>query len=173
MSLLKQWEENAYQERTQEENDAFWKPYLEKEKSIYEVLVGDKIDVLSGTVKELAEKYSISTLDFSGFLSGINSSLENPLEVETLEEDSQIDVKIDFEKLLFNMHDATAEWLYGLPQWDNVFTKEKQREIKAAYNRSKTVVNEIKIGRNDPCPCGSGKKYKKCCGSGNANNQQS
>jgi len=21
-----------------------------------------------------------------------------------------------------------------------------------------------KIGRNDPCPCGSGKKYKKCCG---------
>jgi preprotein translocase subunit SecA len=26
--------------------------------------------------------------------------------------------------------------------------------------------NRIKIGRNDPCPCGSGKKYKKCCGSG-------
>ena len=26
------------------------------------------------------------------------------------------------------------------------------------------VVNEPKIGRNDPCPCGSGKKYKKCCG---------
>ena len=27
-----------------------------------------------------------------------------------------------------------------------------------------TVANEKKIGRNDPCPCGSGKKYKKCCG---------
>lgn len=27
-----------------------------------------------------------------------------------------------------------------------------------------TVVNENKIGRNEPCPCGSGKKYKKCCG---------
>jgi hypothetical protein len=27
-----------------------------------------------------------------------------------------------------------------------------------------TVVNTIKVGRNDPCPCGSGKKYKKCCG---------
>ncbi|MDA3809909.1 MAG: YchJ family protein [Spirochaetaceae bacterium] len=26
------------------------------------------------------------------------------------------------------------------------------------------VVNENKVGRNDPCPCGSGKKYKKCCG---------
>lgn len=29
---------------------------------------------------------------------------------------------------------------------------------------TKTVVKEIKVGRNDPCPCGSGKKYKKCCG---------
>ena len=27
-----------------------------------------------------------------------------------------------------------------------------------------TIVNENKVGRNDPCPCGSGKKYKKCCG---------
>lgn len=32
---------------------------------------------------------------------------------------------------------------------------------KAAVN---VPVNVIKIGRNDPCPCGSGKKYKKCCG---------
>jgi SWIM/SEC-C metal-binding protein len=28
----------------------------------------------------------------------------------------------------------------------------------------KTIVNAPQIGRNDPCPCGSGKKYKKCCG---------
>lgn len=28
----------------------------------------------------------------------------------------------------------------------------------------KTIVKEFKVGRNDPCPCGSGKKYKKCCG---------
>jgi len=30
--------------------------------------------------------------------------------------------------------------------------------------QQKTVVRDTKIGRNDPCPCGSGKKYKKCCG---------
>ena len=34
-------------------------------------------------------------------------------------------------------------------------------EIEKAAAR---VVKEIKIGRNDPCICGSGKKYKKCCG---------
>lgn len=30
--------------------------------------------------------------------------------------------------------------------------------------KQKTVMNTQKVGRNDPCPCGSGKKYKKCCG---------
>ncbi|MCC5025393.1 MAG: SEC-C domain-containing protein [Candidatus Synoicihabitans palmerolidicus] len=30
--------------------------------------------------------------------------------------------------------------------------------------RPPPVVNITKVGRNDPCPCGSGKKYKKCCG---------
>jgi len=30
--------------------------------------------------------------------------------------------------------------------------------------RKKPVRNAEKVGRNDPCPCGSGKKYKKCCG---------
>jgi preprotein translocase subunit SecA len=34
----------------------------------------------------------------------------------------------------------------------------------AAATASKTVVNAAKVGRNDPCPCGSGKKYKKCHG---------
>jgi len=32
-------------------------------------------------------------------------------------------------------------------------------------HKAKTIVNEgPKVGRNDPCPCGSGKKYKQCCG---------
>lgn len=39
----------------------------------------------------------------------------------------------------------------------------KQNETK---RKPKTVVKGPKIGRNDPCPCGSGKKYKKCCGRG-------
>ncbi len=34
------------------------------------------------------------------------------------------------------------------------------RKVDADYNRKN---KEIKVGRNDPCPCGSGKKYKKCC----------
>ena len=30
--------------------------------------------------------------------------------------------------------------------------------------KSSPIINKDKVGRNDPCPCGSGKKYKKCCG---------
>ena len=36
---------------------------------------------------------------------------------------------------------------------------------KGIYEKMHTFVREgKKIGRNDPCPCGSGKKYKHCCG---------
>lgn len=38
----------------------------------------------------------------------------------------------------------------------------KRALISAGYMK---LNNKIKIGRNKPCPCGSGKKYKKCCGS--------
>ena len=55
-------------------------------------------------------------------------------------------------------------WLYNLPQWDAIFSKDKQKELFKEQKLSGTVVKGKKIGRNDPCPCGSGKKYKHCCG---------
>ena len=67
-------------------------------------------------------------------------------------------------KLYFNMLDAKAEYLYNLPQWEGIFSPEKRKEIQKQYRESVMVRNENKIGRNDPCTCGSGKKYKKCCG---------
>ena len=36
--------------------------------------------------------------------------------------------------------------------------------VAATAQKTQPIINEIKIGRNDPCPCGSGKKYKNCCG---------
>ena len=43
-------------------------------------------------------------------------------------------------------------------------TEERRKELYKESRNSGTVVKGKKIGRNDPCPCGSGKKYKKCCG---------
>ncbi|HBA97948.1 MAG TPA: SEC-C domain-containing protein, partial [Lachnospiraceae bacterium] len=68
------------------------------------------------------------------------------------------------EKLYYNMVEAKAHWLYELPVWDSLLPEERRKELYTQQKKSGTVVKEKKIGRNDPCPCGSGKKYKKCCG---------
>jgi hypothetical protein len=56
----------------------------------------------------------------------------------------------------------TFQDLFGadmLPK--SLFTNDPSEQY---YNPQQPIVKSEKIGRNDPCPCGSGKKYKKCCG---------
>ena len=60
--------------------------------------------------------------------------------------------------------DAKADWLYELPQWEKIFDEETRKRLYREQKSSVTIRKPKKIGRNDPCPCGSGKKYKKCCG---------
>ncbi len=43
-------------------------------------------------------------------------------------------------------------------------TPEDVADLELLLNVPKTIIAEEKVGRNDPCSCGSGKKYKKCCG---------
>ena len=45
-----------------------------------------------------------------------------------------------------------------------LWMEEKKKELYVEQKKSGTVVKGPKIGRTDPCPCGSGKKYKHCCG---------
>ncbi|PCI07422.1 MAG: hypothetical protein COB77_04715 [Gammaproteobacteria bacterium] len=39
-----------------------------------------------------------------------------------------------------------------------------ERSAPMGWRNNTVVHTKTKIGRNEPCPCGSGKKYKKCCG---------
>jgi uncharacterized protein YecA (UPF0149 family) len=48
--------------------------------------------------------------------------------------------------------------------WGGFATKRSQR-VDDSRNTHHTERRVEKVGRNDPCPCGSGRKYKKCCGS--------
>ncbi|QUI24074.1 SEC-C domain-containing protein [Vallitalea pronyensis] len=163
MTLYEQWKDIAYVERTQEEYDAFWSDYLAKEQKNYEHILENKDEKISGTFAELAELFNMDLVTFAGFLDGINTSLVNTLDLDSLTEESPLDLAIDMEKLYYNMLDAKADWLYTLPQWDTILTEQKRKEIKKSYNQTKIVVKGKKIGRNEPCPCGSGKKYKQCC----------
>ncbi len=165
MSLLKDWRDHAYglDDRTPEGKE-FWLDYFQREKAIYEQLLANPKEQVKGTVKELAEKYDMSIELMVGFLDGIEESLIQPNNVDDLEEDTQVSLAFDPEKLYMNMVGCNAEWLYTLPQWDSIITAERRKELYKIEKSSKTVVKPPKVGRNDPCPCGSGKKYKKCCG---------
>ncbi|HZJ83333.1 MAG TPA: preprotein translocase subunit SecA [Clostridia bacterium] len=74
-----------------------------------------------------------------------------------------------FEEMIRNIQEETLRILYNIRiQVDNMPKREKVAEpTSASHGRNepkKPVVKGQKIGRNDPCPCGSGKKYKRCCG---------
>ncbi|MCQ2507761.1 MAG: SEC-C domain-containing protein [Dorea sp.] len=164
-SLLDQWRDIAYDEKADRGNlQRFWSEYFMIEKGIYEQLLSNPEEEVSGTVKELAEKYSQPVLTMVGFLDGINESLKEENPIETMEEDTVVSLAFDKAKLYKNMVAAKADWLYELPQWNEIFTEEEKKALYKEQKLSTTVRKEKKIGRNDPCPCGSGKKYKKCCG---------
>ncbi len=165
MALLDEWQSVAYDTKAdRNELSKFWERYFEKEKGIYEKLLADPDNEVKGTVRELADEFGVELMAFVGFLDGINESLKVPNPIETMDEDTVVSLLFDKESLYKNMVAAEADWLYGLPQWNSIFSPEKQKELYKEQKRSKTVIKPKKIGRNDPCPCGSGKKYKYCCG---------
>ena len=164
-SLLEQWREMAYdQKKTREQLKSLWDAYFEVEKGVYEQLLAEPDTEVKGSVKELAEKYGMDVMTMVGFLDGINDSLKEANPIETMEEDTEVSLAFDKEKLYKNMVDARADWLYELPQWNDIYDEETRKRLFLEQRKSGTIRKEKKIGRNDPCPCGSGKKYKKCCG---------
>ena len=165
MALLEEWQKIAYdQQADRGKLQRFWQRYFMLEKGVYEKLLTNPDEKVEGTVKELAEKYDLSIMDMTGFLDGINDSLVTPNPIDTMEEDTKVSLAFDKEKLYKNMVDAKADWLYELPQWDEIFDADTKRKLYLEQKKSGTVVVGKKVGRNDPCPCRSGKKYKFCCG---------
>ena len=165
MSLLQYWRDVAYNQETDKNQlQKFWADYFLVEKGIYEKLLEAPDEVVKGTVKELADKYEIDVMTMTGFLDGINDSLKVPNPIEEMDENTEVSLEFDKELLYKNMVDAKADWLYDLPMWDEIFTPEKKKELYLEQKKSGTIVKGKKVGRNDPCPCGSGKKYKYCCG---------
>jgi hypothetical protein len=166
MSLYEQW--NNYGEeaknRSTEEYKTVVEKYLTKERDIYAELLSNPTEIVEGTIAELGQRFDMTDVEFLGFVDGINESLKaGTYDLTDMTGESVVRLDYDLAKLYWNMLDAKADWLYNLPQWDTLLTAQEKATIKADYNRSKTVVKQKKVGRNEPCPCGSGKKYKQCC----------
>lgn len=164
MTLLDTWRSKAYDETADKSTlQPIWNEYFRLEKEFYEKLLPEK-EPVKGTVKELCEKYGVDTFYMAGILDGINDSLVTPNPIEEMDENTMISLEYDKPLLFKNMVAAGADWLYKLPQWDEYYTKEEQEELIKEQKASQTIRKGEKVYPNDPCPCGSGKKYKKCCG---------
>jgi len=142
-----------------------WDEFSIKEKAAFASILKDKATSVEGTVAELAEKFRMTAVQMCQFLEGINECVDNIPDVETIEEDTAVKLEFDFKRLYKQMVEYKAEPLYTLPEWNGIFTDEEQKTLYTEQKRSHTIIrNAEKVGRNDPCPCGSGKKHKKCCG---------
>lgn len=164
MHLYDAWKRLAYDQQGQPVKHV-WDEYLALEKGVYENILRDKATEFEGTVAELGDKLGLNATHMCAFLDGIHEAVDGLPEIKDLEEETPVRLVIEFERLYKQMVEYKAEPLYTLPQWSGIFSSEQLKQFYTEQKRSHTVVrNEVKVGRNEPCPCGSGKKYKKCCG---------
>lgn len=163
MTLYEQWKE-LIENQTEDTFEEFWEEYAGAETKLYSAILDDPTKKVEGTLGELAAASEIRPVIYMGFLDGIDTSLKKSQDFQSFDENSHVEIEIEPETLFYNMLAAGADYLYGLPQWEDILGLDKMKEIAKKYKQSKTVVKEKKIGRNEPCPCGSGKKYKHCCG---------
>lgn len=163
MSLISNWRDMTNQEMTPREHKEFWDEYFALETAAYKKILERKEEFYADKLSSLASEFEMDDTVFAGFMDGINDSLVKEYDLEKLKEGSDISLKVDYEKLYYNMLEAKAKWLYSLTEWDGIFSEDKRKQIRDKWRSDKQAVSR-KIERNAACPCGSGKKYKKCCG---------
>jgi SEC-C motif-containing protein len=129
----------------------------------YSAYVKHEIDFIIGTVQKYeGDPRKGSDIDYNATRAWAEESVWHGLQILRVEKGGEGDSEgvVEFEaaytrKGLRDVHHETAEFKRVDGAWLYVSGK-----VKAM-----TVVREgKKTGRNEPCPCGSGKKYKHCCG---------
>ena len=108
MGLLQQWRDKAYSETANKGDlQRLWTDYFQKERDIYAQLLKNPDEVVTGTVKELAEKYGVDLMTMVGFLDGINDSLKEEVGLFKLVVEEQINLR-EFEFLKILLVDELA-----------------------------------------------------------------
>ena len=93
--------------------------------------------------------------DVIRFLSHVK--VRSPEEIEAIEKAREAERAS--EKIQYKHDEASA-----MPESGDNASTQGQQQPASGENKAPFVRNDRKVGRNDPCPCGSGKKYKQCCG---------
>ena len=140
-----------------------WDDYQGKEKRVYKDIISKKMQKIEGTIDSISQEFGLSHVHTAVFMDGIHAAVDGLPPTAELETDTAIKFEIDFKRLYKQMVQYKAKELYTLKEWDGIFTPDEQQALYKEQKESNVMVRSKKTGRNEACPCGSGKKYKKCC----------
>jgi uncharacterized protein len=86
----------------------------------------------------------------------------SPILLLNFEDDTPLD-ELDIAKTLQYRSELT-QCIPGCIAWIYRYWKPYRQAVLERTVTTQALRDGVKVGRNDPCPCGSGKKFKKCCG---------
>ena len=135
--------------------------YENKIKDLPEEIVNDFEKVIALRVIDTHWMEHINTMDHLKEGIGLRSYAQNNPLVEYTNEGFQL-----FDEMLDTINREITKYLLKAEIKQNLERKEvvKPTGTNDSKDKVKTTIRKEKIGRNEPCPCGSGKKYKNCCG---------
>ena len=135
--------------------------YENKIKDLPEEIVNDFEKVIALRVIDTHWMEHINTMDHLKEGIGLRSYAQNNPLVEYTNEGFQL-----FDEMLDTINSEITKYLLKAEIKQNLERKEvvKPTGTNDSKDKVKTTRKVEKIGRNEPCPCGSGKKYKQCCG---------
>ncbi|MFD2445309.1 SEC-C metal-binding domain-containing protein [Bacillus sp. CGMCC 1.16607] len=148
-------------------------PYAKKEESsvfALSILSGTKTPLATKVLKELmneVENEDDLSLVFEGLCQQL--STEALPEIEQYLKNDPESYMIEIEETAYGFYKVMGLKHRNLKLWkqiaeENEYQFRKHIEKDKKLSTGKPVLNNDKVGRNEPCPCGSGKKFKKCCG---------
>lgn len=107
-----------------------------------------------------------------GFYPVLEQDVNKPDAIESVKQ--ELFIRVDYQAKTWVVNDEpgidSSQFRTELEsKYDNFYALLQQRHqrlklLYSNYIKTLTFKNLQKVGRNEPCPCGSGKKYKKCCG---------
>lgn len=115
--------------------------------------------------KYMKENLNIKEEKLNELMYSTSSLMKNAFSVDYIFEDIKGRIYLKNEEIERDIKDIITEINNNIEKWclrGHSITEIKLKEDKI-YEKVEKVNHKGKIGRNDPCPCGSGKKYKKCC----------
>ena len=139
-TLLEQWRDIAYDENADRGRlQKFWGSHFQIEKEIYEQLLENPEEEVKGTVKELAEKYGQEVMTMVGFLDGINESLKEENPIETMDENTQVSLAFEKERLYKN-----KKAIGNKIDWLKTYVKECM--LRANKDKVETTSCKVSLG---------------------------